>query len=138
MARATLSLKEIQARILEVENSMAKARRELSEEKAREEAGSIASASLQEAMNELKSGFQALAEDVAALRLEKEKAKANENGQQCLVLSVRSQGSRLVAELATREGRFLAGAGDKVPGVGRIDAVSRTKVTAEGRPLPWK
>ncbi len=136
MARATLSLKEIQARILEVENSMAKARRELSEEKAREEAGSIASASLQEAMNELKSGFQALAEDVAALRLEKE--KANENGQQCLVLSVRSQGSRLVAELATREGRFLAGAGDKVPGVGRIDAVSRTKVTAEGRPLPWK
>ncbi len=137
MARATLSLKEIQARILEVENSMAKARRELSEEKAREEAGSIASASLQEALNELKSGFQALAEDVAALRLEKEKAKANENGQ-CLVLSVRSQGSRLVAELATREGRFLAGAGDKVPGVGRIDAVSRTKVTAEGRPLPWK
>ncbi len=135
MARATLSLKEIQARILEVENSMAKARRELCEEKAREEAGSIASASLQEAMNELKSGFQALAEDVAALRLEKE--KANENGQ-CLVLSVRSQGSRLVAELATREGRFLAGAGDKVPGVGRIDAVSRTKVTAEGRTLPWK
>ena len=136
MARAALSLKEIQARILEVENSMAKARRELSEERAREEAGSTANASLQEAMNELKAGFEALAEDVAALRLEKEKGHANER--QCLVLSVRSQGSRLVAELATKDGRFLAGAGDRVPGVGRIDTVSRSKVTAEGRSLPWK
>ena len=135
MARAALSLKEIQARILEVENSMAKARRELSEERAREEAGN-ANASLQEAMNELKAGFEALAEDVAALRLEKEKAHANER--QCLVLSVRSQGARLVAELATKDGRFLAGAGDRVPGVGRIDTVSRSKVTAEGRSLPWK
>ena len=136
MARAALSLKEIQARILEVENSMAKARRELSEERAREEAGTAANASLQEAMNELKAGFEALAEDVAALRLEKEKAHANER--QCLVLSVRSQGARLVAELATKDGRFLAGAGDRVPGVGRIDTVSRSKVTAEGRSLPWK
>lgn len=135
MARAALSLKEIQARILEVENSMAKARRELSEERAKEEAGR-ANASLQEAMNELKAGFEALAEDVAALRLEKEKGHANER--QCLVLSVRSQGSRLVAELATKDGRFLAGAGDRVPGVGRIDTVSRSKVTAEGRSLPWK
>ena len=139
MARAALSLKEIQARILEVENSMVKARRELSEERAREEAGK-ANASLQEAMNELKAGFEALAEVVAALRLEKEKAhaKAHTNERQCLVLSVRSQGSRLVAELATKDGRFLAGAGDRVPGVGRIDTVSRSKVTAEGRSLPWK
>ena len=138
MARAALSLKEIQARILEVENSMAKARRELSEAKAREEADRAQNgpggASLQEALNELKSGFASLAEDVAALRLE----KAQGNDRQCLVLSVRSQGERLVAELATREGRFLAGAGDRVPGVGRIDTVSRSKVTAEGRPLPWK
>ena len=138
MARAALSLKEIQARILEVENSMAKARRELSEAKAREEADRAQNgpggASLQEALNELKSGFASLAEDVAALRLE----KAQGNDRQCLVLSVRSQGERLVAELATREGRFLAGAGDRVPGVGRIDTVSRSKVTAEGRSLPWK
>ncbi len=138
MARAALSLKEIQARILEVENSMAKARRELSEAKAREEADRAQNgpggASLQEALNELKAGFASLAEDVAALRLE----KAQGNDRQCLVLSVRSQGSRLVAELATREGRFLAGAGDRVPGVGRIDTVSRSKVTAEGRSLPWK
>ena len=139
MARAALSLKEIQARILEVENSMAKARRELSEAKAREEAdraqnGTGGKASLQEALNELKSGFASLAEDVAALRLE----KAQGNDRQCLVLSVRSQGSRLVAELATKDGRFLAGAGDRVPGVGRIDTVSRSKVTAEGRSLPWK
>lgn len=138
MARAALSLKEIQARILEVENSMAKARRELNEAKAREEAdreaGMAGKASMQEAMNELKTGLEALAEDVAALRLE----KAQGSDRQCLVLSVRSQGSRLVAELATREGRFLAGAGDKVPGIGRIDSVSRSKVTAEGRSLPWK
>ncbi len=138
MARAALSLKEIQARILEVENSMAKARRELSEAKAQEEAdreaGMAGKASVQEALNELKSGFASLAEDVAALRLE----KAQGSDRQCLVLSVRSQGSRLVAELATKDGRFLAGAGDKVPGVGRIDSVSRSKVTAEGRSLPWK
>ncbi len=132
MARATLSLKEIQARILEVENSMAKARRELSEAKAAEESGS--KASLQEAMDTLRAGLESLAEDVAALRTEKAQAL----DKQCLVLSVRSQGSRLMAELATKEGRFLAGAGDKVPGVGRIDSVSRTRVTAEGRSLPWK
>lgn len=138
MARAALSLKEIQARILEVENSMVKARRELSEAKAQEEAdreaGMAGKASVQEAVNELKSGFASLAEDVAALRLE----KAQGSDRQCLVLSVRSQGSRLVAEIATKDGRFLAGAGDKVPGVGRIDSVSRSKVTAEGRSLPWK
>ncbi len=151
MARATLSLKEIQARILDVEKSMAKARRELDEQKAAEEAAS--QPSLQEAMKDLRSGLESLAEDVAALRLEKEKARDLANTLSCLVLSVRSlspqgsqgsqgsqgaKGSGLVAEIATREGRFLAGPGDRVPGVGRIDKVTRTKVTAEGRTLPWK
>ncbi len=143
MARAALSLREIQARILETESSMARVRREMEKARDAEEeaktgtaegqpSGQNAKTSLRQSVEELRAGLDALAGDVAALRLDKQKA------QSCLVLSVRSQGQGLVAEIATREGRFLAGPGDHVPGVGTIESVSRSKVTAGGKSLPWK
>ncbi len=153
MARAALSLKEIQARILETENNMARARREMEAIRNGEEdgegneqdAGMAESSgqnssgqnpslkqSLKQSLNELRAGLDALAGDVAALRQDKEKA------QSCLVIAVRSQGSGLVAEIATREGRYLVRSGDHVPGVGRIESVSRTRVMAGGKSLPWK
>ncbi len=153
MARAALSLKEIQARILETENNMARARREMEAIRNGEEDGEgngqeagmadpsaqnssgqnpSLKQSLKQSINELRAGLDALAGDVAALRQDKEKA------QSCLVIAVRSQGAGLVAEIATREGRYLVRSGDHVPGVGRIESVSRTRVMAGGKSLPWK
>ncbi len=153
MARAALSLKEIQARILETENNMARARREMEAIRNGEEDGegngqdagmadpsaqnssgqqTSPKQSLKQSINELRAGLDALAGDVAALRQDKEKA------QSCLVIAVRSQGAGLVAEIATREGRYLVRSGDHVPGVGRIESVSRTRVMAGGKSLPWK
>ncbi len=153
MARAALSLKEIQARILETENNMARARREMEAirngeedgEEGEQQAGMADNSgqnssvqypslkqSLKKSVDELRAGLDALAGDVAALRQDKEKA------QSCLVIAVRSQGAGLVAEIATREGRYLVRSGDHVPGVGRIESVSRTRVMAGGKSLPWK
>ncbi len=153
MARAALSLKEIQARILETENNMARARREMeairngeedgegngqdagmADPSAQNSSGQYPSLkqSLKKSVDELRAGLDALAGDVAALRQDKEKA------QSCLVIAVRSQGAGLVAEIATREGRYLVRSGDHVPGVGRIESVSRTRVMAGGKSLPWK
>ncbi|MDO4840245.1 MAG: hypothetical protein Q3990_06170 [Desulfovibrionaceae bacterium] len=153
MARAALSLKEIQARILETENNMARARREMEAIRNGEEDGEgneqdagmadpsaqnssgqhpSPKQSLKQSVDELRAGLDALAGDVAALRQDKEKA------QSCLVIAVRSQGAGLVAEIATREGRYLVRSGDHVPGVGRIESVSRTRVMAGGKSLPWK
>ena len=134
VARATLSLREVQARIQDIERSMAE-----KAEAAREKTGSPGDGENRKAkedkeMEELKNAVASLAQDMAALQEKKEKEAAKG----FLVLSVQSQGRTLAAEIATRQGTYLVRAGDTVPGLGRIDLVSRSKVTADGKILPWR
>ena len=134
VARATLSLREVQARIQDIERSMAE-----KAEAAREKTGSPGDGENRKAkedkeMEELKNAVASLTQEMAALQEKKEKEAAKG----FLVLSVQSQGRTLAAEIASRQGTYLVRAGDTVPGLGRIDLVSRSKVTADGKILPWR
>ena len=133
VARATLSLREVQARIQDIERSMAE-KAEAAREKTGSPGDSTGRHKEDKEMEELKNAVATLAQEMAALQEKKEKEAAKG----FLVLSVQSTGKTLAAEIASRQGTYLVRAGDTVPGLGRIDLVSRSKVTADGKILPWR
>ncbi len=128
IARADLALREVQVKLKDMERRLA-------------EPGPVQGESAAQLEERLRTSLQASLQ--ASLN-----ASLNASMQQMLakvqhtapaayrVLAVRGQGAALEAVLVSAQGRILVQAGQRL-GESRIDAISRTAVLVDGRPLPW-
>ncbi len=117
MARAELSLKEVQTRMRELE---------------RRAQGTVPAGSLP---SEAERSLRADMDRVLALL---EKSERAADYAQVSVLAVRGTAGRLEAEILSPAGRHVVRQGDVVPGVGTVERLTRAQVICAGHALPWR
>lgn len=120
VARAALSLKEVQTRMQELEQRLDKTNVQSQGDAAREDAK------------------QTLERLDRVLRLLEARATEVQAPAKARVLAVRGHGTNLEAVLVTDRGRHVVRAGETVPGLGMVEIVSPGRVLVDGQALPWR